>query len=320
MTHPFMEQVASAFAAAVIATLRYQFPYMEKAGKRPILRRSLMPRCGPRWRKPARCLSGAGPCCRGQSFGGRMTSQAQASRRWLASADLRSWDFHCIPRASHPTRGPGTFRCPCPHALSRATRDKLAELQLLTRREAPRDIRVAASDAGSRSIPLTSRRARGGMTATPCAKSWIRCRLDQRDRGVSAAPAVSPPEQLHASFHGYPGAEGLVSSGARERPAQNRHGLAKAENQKRGNAMKRREFLKTAGAGLPRQPRSQHPPSRVYAQLKWRCTTSWPKRSTFPSARRRRFSNMSRKPRQQIPDSTFRRRRNRSCLCRPSMR
>src|SRR5229473_3733461 len=35
MTHPFMEQVASGLAERGIATLRYQFPYMEKASKRP---------------------------------------------------------------------------------------------------------------------------------------------------------------------------------------------------------------------------------------------------------------------------------------------
>src|ERR1700746_3462344 len=35
MTHPFMEQVASGLGERSIATLRYQFPYMEKAGRRP---------------------------------------------------------------------------------------------------------------------------------------------------------------------------------------------------------------------------------------------------------------------------------------------
>src|SRR5260370_3236807 len=35
MTHPFMEQVAGGLCDRGIATLRYQFPYMEKASKRP---------------------------------------------------------------------------------------------------------------------------------------------------------------------------------------------------------------------------------------------------------------------------------------------
>src|ERR1700761_5070029 len=35
MTHPFMTEVASGLAARGVATLRYQFPYMEKGSKRP---------------------------------------------------------------------------------------------------------------------------------------------------------------------------------------------------------------------------------------------------------------------------------------------
>ena len=35
MSHPFMEAVAQGFAARRIATLRYQFPYMEQGSKRP---------------------------------------------------------------------------------------------------------------------------------------------------------------------------------------------------------------------------------------------------------------------------------------------
>ncbi len=35
MTHPFMAAVAAGLAERNIATLRYQFPYMERGGKRP---------------------------------------------------------------------------------------------------------------------------------------------------------------------------------------------------------------------------------------------------------------------------------------------
>src|SRR3981081_2891666 len=35
MSHPFMETVATGLSDRGIATLRYQFPYMEKGGKRP---------------------------------------------------------------------------------------------------------------------------------------------------------------------------------------------------------------------------------------------------------------------------------------------
>ena len=35
MTHPFMETVATGLGERDVATLRYQFPYMEKASRRP---------------------------------------------------------------------------------------------------------------------------------------------------------------------------------------------------------------------------------------------------------------------------------------------
>ena len=44
MTHRFMADAASGFADRGIATLRYQFPYMEKGSKRPMRRRSRMTR------------------------------------------------------------------------------------------------------------------------------------------------------------------------------------------------------------------------------------------------------------------------------------
>ncbi len=35
MTHPFMEAIAGGLGERGVATLRYQFPYMEKGSKRP---------------------------------------------------------------------------------------------------------------------------------------------------------------------------------------------------------------------------------------------------------------------------------------------
>jgi Predicted hydrolase of the alpha/beta-hydrolase fold len=52
MTHPFMAAVATGLAERGVATLRYQFPYMEKAASGPIRRASRKPRCGRLWRKP----------------------------------------------------------------------------------------------------------------------------------------------------------------------------------------------------------------------------------------------------------------------------
>ena len=78
MKHPFMAAVAAELAQRGIATLRYQFPYMERGGKRPdppavahaAVRAAV---------DAARLLLPEIPLIAGgKSFGGRMTSQAQA--------------------------------------------------------------------------------------------------------------------------------------------------------------------------------------------------------------------------------------------------
>src|SRR5258705_1093419 len=78
MTHPFMAAIAGGLGERGVATLRYQFPYMEKGSKRPD---------SPAIAQAAvrAAVAGAGRRCAGfrliarrESFGGRMTSQAQA--------------------------------------------------------------------------------------------------------------------------------------------------------------------------------------------------------------------------------------------------
>lgn len=78
MTHPFMQAVAEGLAQRRIATLRYQFPYMEQGKKRtdaPALAHATV-------RAAVDCASahfgGLRLFAGGKSFGGRMTSQAQA--------------------------------------------------------------------------------------------------------------------------------------------------------------------------------------------------------------------------------------------------
>jgi hypothetical protein len=78
MAHPFMHAVAVGLAGHGIATLRYQFPYMERGSKRPdqpaIAHAAVRAACA----EAARLAGGLPLFAGGKSFGGRMTSQAQA--------------------------------------------------------------------------------------------------------------------------------------------------------------------------------------------------------------------------------------------------
>ena len=132
MRHAFMEAAAEALAERGIATLRFQFPYME-AGKRRIDARPLLMASVSgavvEARKRARGLPlFAG----GKSMGGRMTSMAAASRGLDGVAGLVFFGFPL-----HPAGKPGVERAEhladvsLPMLFLQGTRDKLAELDLL---------------------------------------------------------------------------------------------------------------------------------------------------------------------------------------------
>ncbi|MCL4699431.1 MAG: alpha/beta hydrolase, partial [Burkholderiaceae bacterium] len=103
MSHPFMEQLAQGLAARRIATLRYQFPFIERGSKRPdtpavahAAVRATVAAAGERM--PMLPLVAGG-----KSFGGRMTSQAQAPS---PLPGVRGLVFFGFPL--HPAGQPGT--------------------------------------------------------------------------------------------------------------------------------------------------------------------------------------------------------------------
>jgi len=79
MTHQSMETVAAGLCDRGVATLRYQFPYMENGSRRPdppvIAHAAVRAAVA----EAARCCPGLALIAGGRSFGGRMTSQAQAA-------------------------------------------------------------------------------------------------------------------------------------------------------------------------------------------------------------------------------------------------
>jgi uncharacterized protein len=132
MTHPFMVKVAAGLGERGIATLRYQFPYMEKGSKRPDQPSVAHAAVRAAVAEAARCCDGLPLIAGGKSFGGRMTSQAQAI---APLAGVHGLAFFGFPL--HPAGKPSNDRAKhladvhAPMLFLQGTRDALAELTLL---------------------------------------------------------------------------------------------------------------------------------------------------------------------------------------------
>jgi predicted alpha/beta-hydrolase family hydrolase len=115
-----------------IATLRYQFPYMERGSGRPdsppVAQAAVRAACGEAGRLAKELPLYAG----GRSFGGRMTSQAQASS---PLSQVRGLVFFAFPLhlAGKPavTRADHLREVKIPMLFLQGTRDALADLPLL---------------------------------------------------------------------------------------------------------------------------------------------------------------------------------------------
>lgn len=132
MTHPFMDKVAAGLSERHVATLRYQFPYMEKGSKRPDSPAVAHAAVRAAVAEAARRCEGVPLIAGGKSFGGRMTSQAQALQ---PLAGVRGLAFFGFPL--HPAGKPSNERAKhladidVPMLFLQGTRDALAELTLL---------------------------------------------------------------------------------------------------------------------------------------------------------------------------------------------
>jgi len=132
MTHKSMTALADGLAERGVATLRYQFPYMERGSRRPdspaVAHAAVRAAVAEAARRAKKLPLFAG----GRSFGGRMTSQAQAKAPLPA---VRGLVFFAFPL--HPPGKPATERAghladvSLPMLFLQGTRDEFAQLDLL---------------------------------------------------------------------------------------------------------------------------------------------------------------------------------------------
>jgi len=132
MAHASMETIATGLAGRGIATLRYQFPYMEKGSKRPDSPAVAHAAVRAAVSEAARFCPKLPLIAGGKSFGGRMTSQAQAIDALPGVCGLAFLGFPL-----HPAGKPSSDRAKhladirIPMLFLQGTRDALAELDLL---------------------------------------------------------------------------------------------------------------------------------------------------------------------------------------------
>ena len=134
MAHPFMEAIATDFADADIATFRYQFPYMEHRARRPDppkLAQATVAAAAAEAGRRARALP---LIAGGKSFGGRMTSQAQAASPIPGVRGLAFLGFPLHP-AKRPSdqRAKHLFDVHIPMLFLQGRRDDLADMELMSR-------------------------------------------------------------------------------------------------------------------------------------------------------------------------------------------
>jgi hypothetical protein len=132
MTHPFMADVARELAERGIATLRYQFPYMEQGSKRPDTPAVAQATVRAAVAEGAHRVPALPLFAGGKSFGGRMTSQAQAAQPLPGVRGLVFFGFPLHP-AGKPsdTRAQHLADVKVPMLFLQGTRDDLADLALL---------------------------------------------------------------------------------------------------------------------------------------------------------------------------------------------
>jgi predicted alpha/beta-hydrolase family hydrolase len=168
MAHPFMAAIADGLAQGNIATLRFQFSYMERRSKRPDPPRLAQAAIRSAVAEAARFTPGLPLIAGGKSFGGRMTSQAQAAAPLPGVRGIAFLGFplHAAGQPSHE-RGEHLFQVQVPLLFLQGSRDKLAELdqlqQLIERLGTRAELKLFADADHSFHVPAKTGRSNADL-------------------------------------------------------------------------------------------------------------------------------------------------------------
>ncbi len=133
MRHSFMEAITRQLAGDGVATFRYQFPYMERGGRRPDYQPILLATIRSAVATATEHAGDIPLIAGGKSMGGRMTSLAAAKEPLPGVRGLVFFGFPLHPAAKQPStdRADHLADVAVPMLFLQGTRDKLADLDLL---------------------------------------------------------------------------------------------------------------------------------------------------------------------------------------------
>ena len=195
MTHKFMGDMADGLKAAGIASLRYNFPYMEAGGRRPDPPARLEATVGKAIAAAAELLPGVPMIAGGKSMGGRMTSQYAARHPDAPIQGIAFLGFPLhYPNKPARARAEHLFNVVHPMLFVQGTRDTLADLELM--QEVTTELQGKATlkiiDGGDHSFAVLKRSGRAQdevmREVVSSIESWSRTLLQ----------GAAPSPRLHA--------------------------------------------------------------------------------------------------------------------------
>src|ERR1051326_6141352 len=132
MAHPFLATIATGLAERGIATLRYQFPYMEHSSKRADAPKLAHATVRAAVEETSRLVPALALFAGGKSFGGRMTSQAQAASPLPGVRGLVFLGFPLHPPGQpSEERGEHLFDVQIPMLFLQGTRGEFGAMELV---------------------------------------------------------------------------------------------------------------------------------------------------------------------------------------------